>query len=250
MAINKLISIKEAILEASEDMGFDLTRDKPTFAMWAVRAEKDIGSYYSYKRKRAVLTINNCRAELPCNAAYLKAIISGDHGCDCGELFGALLGQYLQWIEGGLTLFGSHIFTLSDTDSSFNCASRYEVQDNCIVFASNLDGQKVTVEYLGLEEDCDGFVMVSENHKPAIIEYIMWKFCIRSRFSPIKMEIGDTIMHQKEYFRLASDARALDGELTPAEREQCLSILWNPLSGMGLNVGSGYGSNYDSYLNA
>ncbi len=241
MAINKLISIKEAILEASEDMGFDLTRDKPTFAMWAVRAEKDIGSYFSYKRKRAVLTVTNCRAELPCNAAYLKAVVSGDQGCDCGEMFAGLLSDP-QWVEEGVTLFGSHVFSLVDIPfggTAFGWYSRYEIQDNCIVFASNMDGQKVTVEYLGLEEDCDGFVMVSENHKPAIIEFIMWKFCIRSRFSPIKMELGDLVMHQKEYFRLASDARAIDGELTPVEREACVAMLHDEYGGYGISVGQG-----------
>ncbi len=243
MSINKLISIKEAILEASEDMGFDLTRDKPTFAMWAVRAEKDIGSYYSYKRKRAVLTINGCRAELPCSAAYLKAVVHGDHGCDCGELFSRLYGCGLSWEPNGVTLFGAEIFTLIDPLGDFSLlGQRYEVQGNCIVFSQNMNGQKVTVEYLGLEEDCDGFVMISENHVPAIIEFIMWKFCIRSRFSPIKMELGDTQMHQKEYFRLVSDARAIDAELSPSERAQCVSMLHDERSGYGLEVGSNYGN--------
>ncbi len=237
MSINKLISIKEAILEASEDMGFDLTRDKPIFSMWAVRAEKDIGSYYSYKRKRAVLTINHCRAELPCTAAFLKAVILGDHGCDCGELFTRLLGGGLQWTPDGSTLFGADIFLLVDGNFQL-CQTRYEVQDNCLVFSSDLNGQKVTIEYLGLEEDCDGFVMINENHNPAIIEYIMWKFCVRSRFSQIKMDLADIQMHQREYNRLVSDARAMDAELTPAERQACVDMLWNPYGGMGLEIGS------------
>jgi len=240
MSINKLISIKEAILEASEDMGFDLTRDKPVFAMWAVRAEKDIGSYYSYIRKRAVLTIKNCRAELPCSAAYLKAVVYGDHGCDCGELFAGLYGWGLQWEAGGTTLFGAEIFSVVDPLGSFSLyGERYEVQNNCIVFSTNMDGQKVTVEYLGLEEDCDGFVMINENHVPAIIEYIMWKFCVRSRFSQIKMDLGDIQMHQREYNRLVADSRAIDATLTPMEREACVAMLHNPVSGFGLSIGSG-----------
>lgn len=238
MAINKLVSIKEAILSASEDMGFDLTRDKPTFAMWAVRAEKDIGSYYSYKRKRVVITIKGCIAELPSCAAYLKGVLMGDQGCDCGELFNDFYswgyGSNVSQQEVGLTVLTSTL----DAPSFTLAGTRYEIQDNSIVFASNLDGQKVTVEYLGLEEDCDGFVMINENHIPAIIEFIMWKFCIRSRFSPIKMELGDIMMHQKEYFRLASDSRALDAELTPLEREACVSMLMDATGGFGLNVGS------------
>ncbi len=119
------------------------------------------------------------------------------------------------------------------------------MQDNCIVFASNMDGQKVTIEYLGLEEDCDGFVMISENHVPAIIEFIMWKFCVRSRFSQIKMDLADIQMHKQEYNRLVSDARAMDGELTPSERAQCVAMLHDPLSGYGLFIGSTMNYPYD-----
>jgi hypothetical protein len=235
MAINKLISIKQAILEASEDMGFDITRDKPTFAMWAVRAEKDIGSYYSYKRQRAVLTITGCCAELPSGAAYLKAAVLGDHGCDCEALFTNLY----TWASSS-AISASETFLIidrPDTDSFCLGGSSYSIQDNAILFANNLDGQKVTIEYLGLQEDCDGFVMVNENHIPAIIEYIMWKFCIRSRFSNLKMELGDTKMHQQEYFRLASDSRAMDAQLTESERAEIVSLLTDPFSGYGLNLG-------------
>jgi len=235
MSINKLISIKQAIIEATDDMGFDITRDRPTFAMWAVRAEKDIGSYYSYKRKRAVLTIKGCCAELPCSAAYLKTVVMGDHGCDCEKL----MNNLYTWASS-INVAQSETFLIIDRPDTNNfCLGgvRYGVQDNNILFDSNLDGQKVTIEYLGLEEDCDGFVMVNENHVPAIIEYIMWKFCVRSRFSNLKMELGDTKMHQAEYFRLASDARAMDATLTESERNEILDMLHSPFSGFGLDIG-------------
>jgi len=235
MAINKLISVKQPILEAQEDMGFDITRDKPTFAMWAVRAEKDIGSYYSYKRMRVVLTITGCTAHLPASAAYVKTAVLGDHGCDCGELMHGLYNWALS-----LSVASNEVFLLIDRPNADQfCLGNitWAVQDNCLLFNKNLDGQKITVEYLGLEEDCDGFVLVNENHIPAIIEYIMWKFCVRSRFSNIKMDLADVKMHQAEYFRLASDARALDAELTDAERAEIVAILHDPWSGWGLPVG-------------
>jgi hypothetical protein len=46
-------------------------------------------------------------------------------------------------------------------------------------------------------------------------------------------------MHQREYFRLASDARAIDGEMTPSEREMCVAMIQDAWSGFGLPVGSG-----------
>jgi len=236
MGINKLVSVKQAIFEASEEMGFDITRDKPTFAMWAVRAEKDIGSYYSYKRKRTVLTVTGCCVELPCSSAFLKAVVMGDYGCDCESLFGGLYS----WASGASFAIPTETFLIVDNGDSigYSCSGvDYGIQDNSILFNQNLDGQKVTIEYLGLEEDCDGFVMVNENHIPAIIEYIMWKFCVRSRFSAVKMELGDTQMHKQEYFRLASDSRAIDATLTEADRAEIVSMLHDPFSGWGLSLG-------------
>lgn len=235
MAINKLVSIKIPVLQAAKDMGIDITRDKPTFTMWAVRAEKDIGSYYSYKRKRAVLDIVGCVAKLPDSAAYLKVAVLGDHGCDCEKLMNSLY----TW-AASVTVSSNQVFLLIDKpDEDEFCLGNisWEVQDNTLLFNRNLDGQKVTVEYLGLEEDCDGFPMCNENHIPAIIEFIMWKFCIRSRFSQIKMDLGDVKMHQSEYFRLASDSRAMDSQLTDAERNEIVAMLHDPLTGWGLDIG-------------
>lgn len=224
------------MLQAAKDMGIDLTRDKPTFAMWAVRAEKDIGSYYSYKRIRKVLTISGCRAELPCAAAYLKAAVLGDHGCDCDKLMGSLYS----WASS-VTASSNQVFLLidqPDTSDQFCLGGiSWEVQDNSLLFNKNLDGQKVTIEYLGLEEDCDGFVLCNENHVPAIIEFIMWKFCVRSRFSQNKMDAGDVKEHKYEYFRLASDAKALDATLTDIERAEIVAMLHDPFTGIGLDIG-------------
>lgn len=236
MAINKLISIKIPVLHAADDMGIDLTRDKPTFTKWAVRAEKDIGSYYSYKRKRYVLDIVGCHAELPSCAAYLKAAVLGDHGCECDELFSSL---YL-WAST-ITAGASDVFLLVDKpDPNDFCVGNisWEVQDNNVVFNRNLDGQKVTVECLCLEEDCDGFAMVNENHVPAIIEFIMWRFAVRSRFSQNKMDHGDVKYHENEYFRLCSDARAEDNTLTDSQRAEIVAMLHDPFSGYGLEIGS------------
>lgn len=235
MSVNKLISIKEPILEAMKDMGIDITRDRATFAMWAVRAEKDIGSYYSYKRKRAVLDIVGCCAELPCDAAFMKVAVLGDHGCECGELMSSLCS----WAST-ISVASTETFLIidkPDTDGYCLGGIMWSIQDNSILFNKNLDGQKVTVEYLGLEEDCDGFVMINENHKEAIIEYIMWKFATRSRFSNLKMDHTDIRTHKMEYFRLASDARATDAMLTESERREIVGLLHDPLSGFGLDVG-------------
>ena len=46
MANDKMVSIKEAILQALELMGKDDMRNLPILNIWATHAEKKIGSYY------------------------------------------------------------------------------------------------------------------------------------------------------------------------------------------------------------
>lgn len=234
MSINKFVSIKIPVSHAFDEMGIDITRDKPTFTKWAVRAEKDIGSYYSYKRQRKVLDIVNCRAALPINAAYLKTALLGDHGCECGELF---RGVY-SWASS-ISITTNEVFILVDNSgaSCFDCCGvTWEVQDNNLVFNKDLNGQKVTVEYLGLEEDCDGFVLINENHIPAIIQFIKWKYAERSRFTPNKMDHMDVKYNKDEYFRLVSDARAEDNTLTDSQRAEIVALIHDPFSGYGLDV--------------
>src|SRR5690349_4075757 len=87
MSVNKLVSIKNAVQDTFEDTGIDITKDIPVFTRWALNAEKEIGSFYSYRKKRAVLTINECRAKLPCDAMSVQIVVNGDQGCDCADLF-------------------------------------------------------------------------------------------------------------------------------------------------------------------
>jgi len=122
---------------------------------------------------------------------------------------------------------------------------RYEVQDNCIVFKSDFNGDDITVEYLGLVEDDDGFVMVGENHIEAIVAYIMFKYAARSRFSPDKMTVQDRQLLLLEYENLVTGARADDSELTESERQEIVNMLHDPFSGYGLETGMF--NNNDSY---
>ena len=236
MAVNKLVSIKGPVYEAMQDMGIDITRDIPTFTRWAIRAEEQIGSYYSYCKKIAVLDVVNCRVKLPDSASYVQRVILGDYGCECDDLF------YLT-CSNGLTgaSSASQGFLIIDAGSenqkALGSGVNWQVQDNHIVLTSSHDGEKVTVQYLGLEEDADGFPRVSENHIEAIIEYIMYRYAKRSRFTNKKMERTEVQDYWHEWMRLASHSRAADDEISESDRREIVSLLHDPLSGFGMEVG-------------
>src|SRR5690348_6473167 len=86
--VNNLVSIKVPVMNAFQDMGIDIGKDIPVFTRWAIECETGyIDSYYSYRKKIAVATINHCTAEVPQDAVFVQKILLGDHGCECDDLF-------------------------------------------------------------------------------------------------------------------------------------------------------------------
>jgi len=237
MSVNRLVSIKVPVLNALQDMGMDIAKDVVVFTRWAVEAERDhIGSYYSYKRKRAVLDIKGCTAVLPCDASFVQGMIIGDHGCDCGDLFERCFSTLTNYRQESVATFlvvdlpvSGQVVTLSDL--------KWEIQQGKMVLKNNHDGEKMTIQYLGFDTDEDGFPKVMENHVPAIVEYIMYKVAVRSRFSPQKMDHTDIRFHWLEWMRSASHARSEDAKLTESDRADIIAMIHDPFIGYGLETG-------------
>lgn len=240
MSINKLITIKDAINDAFEDIGIDTTFQMPIFMRWATRAEKEIHSYYGWVKKHKVLTFTGCTVKLPIDAMRVQYVLMGDHGCECTDL----ISSVSRWASSSVsvantTVSQNEVFLVIDkADDSFGCSGiYYEIQDNSLVFRNNYEEQQVTIQYLGLNEDCDGFLMVGENHIDAINYYIKYRYATRSRFSPVKMELGDVMYFKKEWERLCKEARADDAIPSEPERAAIVAMLHDPYVGWGLNVG-------------
>lgn len=164
MSINKMISIKNPIVDAMEMCGADHDKYIPVFTRWASLAEKAIGSYYQFKRKIAVLDITGCIACLPNDAAYLQRAVLGDYGCDCSDLFQRWCATYKGNTTTMASAVDSNTFLIVDmglaTTYGYNIID-HVVQDNKIVFAHNYDGQKVTIQYLAYDMDCDGLFLLA-----------------------------------------------------------------------------------------
>lgn len=237
MAVNKQVSIKRAVLEAMQDIGIDHNKDIPTFTRWAADAERQIGSYYSYKKKitKPALDIDNCHAELPCDAMAVQRVVYGEVDCDVCDLYNIAcsINQLATIVETETFLV---ISKNEDGTTQLITPVKWEVQNNFIVLDGNYDGGKLTVQYLGLETDKDGFPMIIENHVAAVIEYIMYRYARRSRFSPTKMDGWDVQDLRREWFRLCSMARAEDAELSETDRMEIAALINDPITGMGLSI--------------
>lgn len=238
MSVNKLISIKNPIIDALELCGCDQEKDFPVFMRWAILAEKDISSYYQYTRKIVVLDIKHCTAELPCDAYSVQRAILGDLGCNCGDLF----QRWCSWMQvSETTVAADQSFLVVDIGgdescSVFNIPVSCEIQDNKLVFAQDLDAQKVTVQYLAYNMDCDGFLEISENHVQAITFACCYKFYLRKKRS--SNEDFYKINHYfKEWNRECANARAKDAVLTESDRNYIVAMTHDPMVGIGLSLG-------------
>lgn len=238
MSINKLISIKNPIVDAMDMLGVDHTAFTPLFTRWAILAEKDIGSYFQFKKKRAVLDIVNCHACLPADAVYLQRALLGDFGCDCADLFNSVCGNLgaISADQSSLSQGGFLIVDLASSNGTIRSFVGHTVQGNKIIFNQDYDGQKTTIQYLGYETDCDGFMMVGENHVQAIMWNLIWKFYFQKK-DINNFEISKMREAKLEWNRECSHSRAVDGELTETEREYAVDMLHDPYIGRGLYAG-------------
>lgn len=247
MSINKAISIKNAIIDAQLLLGLDHDKDNSVFTTWAYRAEQEIGTKATMERKRVVLTIEGCAACLPDDAAILEGAIMGDQGCDCADLFARVCCGGTVFVNNSdANLSGFLVVDVygSEGEVAYGVVD-YTIQDNKIVFSSNYDGQQVTVQYQGYKTDCDGFLMIGENHVRAISAFILWHEYIRRSKKNLSY-LGQVRYWENQWNTLCSHARADDGELTMPEREQIAAMNSDPFAGRGLSVGMrttlGFGS--------
>jgi len=244
MSVKKLVSIRESVFNAIEDIGGYSSNDVPVFTRWASFAiTKDIQSIGSLKKKIFVLDVKNCQAELPCCVISVKAVLLGDRGCDCGINFDQYYSMLGNGVLPNLPMFEGAAFAIIDSKDSNNyplAGTSWFLQDNCIVFKVNAyNGTKITIQCIAIDEDNDGFPMVSDNAVEAVTQYIKLKYSERSRYgrSRFKMNIGDIRDIRQEYHRLVAMARADDAKLSEAEYTQIAHMLNDPYVGWGVSMG-------------
>lgn len=237
MSINKLISIKNAILDATDMAALDHNAYLPLFMTWAVYAEKEIGGMSSIT-KYAPLDICGCSAVLPCDAVEVEGAILGNHGTNCGGLFNGYWGSYpvLRPVVAGtfmcIDVGGEGPYM---SGGSYGLVP-YAFQDNKLIFSAGMQHSHVTIQYKGLVEDCDGFPLVCENHIQAITEFILYKWLRRKR-KKNQADMREMDWSFKEWDRLCAHARALDNKLTDYDRAEIVAQLHNAYSQTSLSQG-------------
>lgn len=232
--IKRLKSIDSAIQWAMNRTGADNDRNRPLFAAWGIEADREIGSFYNYKRKIKVLDVS-CQKEvdLPCDAVAVIGVLSGDQGCDCQKIFRQAFQYYT---TGNYTsaFFSFNMFSDSP-NGSFTLFTKFEIQDGKLIFLTPVTTAKVTVEYLGYETDDNDLPKISESHVRAVGQYIELQWSLRSKHVPDQRQISRVDIQEMdfEWHRLCRLARADDARPTQTEQAQIVQMFNDPLSGMG-----------------
>jgi len=235
MSINKLISIKNPIIEAKELLGIDHDKDDPFMINLATNAEKQIDSYYQYERKHKVLDIHQCAACLPNDSVLVEIAILGDLGEDCRDIFATVCGG----IANNVTNVNSNgLFLVVDLSPSLTGNISfgqvgYSIQNNKIIFDTPHDGQKVTIQYIKFKTDCDGFMEIGQNHVNAIKWYIVWMYNMR-RNGKNYIDRDMMAIAREEWDRECRHARAEDNRLTYSQQQEAKRLYNNPMSGVGM----------------
>jgi len=235
MSINKVISVQNPILDAKEFLGIDHDKDNAIFTRWATLAEKEIGSYYQYERKRTVVTISGCTACLPTDAVLVEIAVIGDLGTDCGDL----LNRFCGTINVTTTnMAGQSNFLVIDIGGTVGETINfgymtYAVQDNKIVLDTNRDGVEMTIQYLRYKTDCDGFMEVGENHVNAIRWFITWMYYMRGK-NKNYIDRDLISMARQEWDRECRHARAEDNRLSYSQHMDAARMYSNPYTGRGI----------------
>jgi hypothetical protein len=231
MAPDKLVSIKEAILQALEMMGKDDMRALPVLNIWAVQAEDKIGSYYGLEKKIEVIDINGCIGTLSCGTRKVLGLLLGDHGTDCDLLFDRICSLNLNSIDYTSLDTGVGI-TIIGGNREIKSVARYEHRSNGIIeFPYKPNTNKATVKVLKHHVDADGFIQVQYCHVLAIAAYIKWRISEQSRFGPDKMTFQDITYFQNEWFVACRDAIAQSAQVSENEQQEISALVNNPLSG-------------------
>ena len=232
MSINKLISIKNAIDDATDMAAIDHNNFLPLFMTWAAYAEKEIGGA-SAITKYAVLDICGCAAELPCDAISVEGAILGCHETNCGQLFSNVFST--QFTTSHVVGNNFVIVDVGGSQDYLSCGIvPYTYQDNKLIFGNGcITATQITIKYLGTVNDCDGYPLVSENHIEAITEFISYKWLRRKR-KKSQADVREMELARMEWDRLCIHARALDNQLTDTDKEEIAQMLHDAYSGRGL----------------
>ena len=201
----KRVSVKRVVANVIRNLDVtDASRMFHSFVEWAFEAERKIGSYKTFIKKKATINVVNKQASMPNDFLSLIDVKkSGD----------ASNSTYLS--QSSATFH-------SDVDKS---NSFYLTEDT--INLSNSDTSSLDIAYYAVDTDDEGFPTIADGHEDAVSAYLMFKYKSRDYYNG-KLARNIYVDLQSNWQRLCAQCRGNDNMPTPIEMKKAASI-WNTL---------------------
>lgn len=238
MSINKLITINEILTHLVEETSPDVLEQKPALVRWAKECDQRIGAYYTYQENYYLRNVNGYTVQLPDETVHVVGIIYGDYLDQCPDVFNNYYNQINQ--TPGTYLGEDVVWKWSETDKALTCRKlNWSVQNNQVVFPSNMDAQEVTLKLLTYQTDKDGFILFNEHHVQAISLYLQkmlakqerWRNFKRGKLTTMHRAMIDDL--EREYHKEVRRTKSDTEPWTDAQMQEISNMINHPFSGTG-----------------
>ena len=237
--MKQLISIRQAITEVIDTTDEEHMNLFPKLINWAVKAEKKIGSPYSFEEDILVLKVTNYKAKLTIATNKVIAIVDGDQSAFGKEAF---YNQWRNYTETTLPYFGEDvIFKWNVSGNSWRpCPLKWKVLDNYIVFETDPLIATITVLIDRFKIDEEGLPMINENHVEAIGRYLKWQLAELERYNRFRKlrltHVDNNYLKdlKSEWIDARNAARGDDIDTSEDQIRVASEMLNHPLSGDGI----------------
>ena len=201
----KRVSVKRVVANVISNMDVtDSARMFHSFAEWAFEAERKIGSYKTFVKKTATLTVANKQAALPSDFLSLIDVKrSGD----------PTSANYLEQTSATFPADVDKTHTFYFTEDTINLSMG--------------DISSIDIAYYAIDTDDDGYPTIAANHEEAVSAYLIWKYKARDYYNG-KLNRAIYLDMERNWSKLCAQARGNDNMPSPIEMKKAASI-WNTL---------------------
>lgn len=193
---------------------------------WIIDAEREIGTF------GGLLPHNNYKIEL--DNATTKIPLPDDLYTLTDACFGSNASMY----TGVGSAFNKNC---QCGGGNTNCGCIKWYVNGCYIYTSR-KVDEVTISYLSIPLDEDGFPYVKEDHVPAIIAYIKYAL-LQANFDDGKVQMAVYQTRYREWLMRKLKAKSRDATPNDAEMER-LSNIWNSKLPVSYRASSGRNRDY------
>lgn len=230
--MDKLLSIHNLLINFKQDTGLSVQNMRSTIIRWVVDGEFHIGGGVHPIKYYKTRSMGNF-IKLPDDAVgVMPMILKGHIDCPEKENFGELYNSGIATAWYGTRAPSTNLQYWNGYQYGFTNFKPYN--GGVLLDCTCLCDKDVTVAYFGTELDCDGFPMIRRTHFESIGYFLKKKQSERMMLDPATKKVAMNVVQwfSQEWERNTADARAMDGEMTHAQKQRLVFQVNFPLSGV------------------